>query len=485
MSDERPTLIFGFVAAVGTNLAPLIDAFASSLRAFDYEPISLHLTNLLIEHVAEKGSLTWANEAERLERLMTAGDQLREQLKRGDAMALLSCFGIATHSQKHSSAKPNAFLIRQLKHPEEIAALRRVYGDRFFAIAIYSTFNERLAHLRDARQIEENEARRLIRRDEEDETNEFGQRTRDTFALADVFIRLNESSLPAAQDEAQRFLDLIFGRPDLSPKATEHAMYLAYAASLRSADLSRQVGAAIVSELGDVVAVGANDVPQAGGGQYWPGKKDRRDHRQGYDSNQRRKMEIAKDIFDRTHPRGDEADFERFLKQLDGSLLLDITEYGRAVHAEMEALLACARAGTSTRRATLFTTTFPCHNCAKHIVDAGITEVVYVEPYPKSLASPLHGDAIHSEEHEDSGEPSDGKVMFRHYVGVGPRRYLDLFSLSLGSGRRVKRKTKKGDLSRWERHASSPRVPSEMSSQGLEALAIHELSSAMENVDED
>ena len=60
----------------------------------------------------------------------------------------------------------------------------------------------------------------------------------------------------------------------------------------------------------------------------------------------------------------------------------------------MEELLFCARNTVDTRRATLYTTTFPCHNCAKHIIAAGIARVVYVEPYPKSKAMEFHGDAL-------------------------------------------------------------------------------------------
>jgi deoxycytidylate deaminase len=64
-------------------------------------------------------------------------------------------------------------------------------------------------------------------------------------------------------------------------------------------------------------------------------------------------------------------------RKLRGSPLMDITEYGRAVHAEMEAILACARTGGNPSGATLYCTTSPpCHNCAKHIVDVGITRVV-------------------------------------------------------------------------------------------------------------
>ena len=45
-------------------------------------------------------------------------------------------------------------------------------------------------------------------------------------------------------------------------------------AALRSAELGRQVGAAICTSDGAVVATGANEVPKAFGGQYWEGDDD-------------------------------------------------------------------------------------------------------------------------------------------------------------------------------------------------------------------
>jgi cytidine deaminase len=98
----------------------------------------------------------------------------------------------------------------------------------------------------------------------------------------------------------------------------------------------------------------------------------------------------------------DEAKLKAALKD---SPIADLTEYGHAMHAEMEALLACDRAGVSPRGGTLYTTTFPCHNCTKHIVAAGIERLVYVEPDLKSKAGELHGDSIAID------EPSVGKVQ--------------------------------------------------------------------------
>lgn len=60
----------------------------------------------------------------------------------------------------------------------------------------------------------------------------------------------------------------------------------------------------------------------------------------------------------------------------------------------MAALLDAARRGVSVAGNQMFSTTFPCHNCARHIVGAGVREVVYREPYEKSLAGALHPDAI-------------------------------------------------------------------------------------------
>ncbi|PAW16390.1 cytidine deaminase, partial [Klebsiella pneumoniae] len=50
----------------------------------------------------------------------------------------------------------------------------------------------------------------------------------------------------------------------------------------------------------------------------------------------------------------------------------------------------------------------------------GITKVVYIEPYEKSLALELHDDAI-TEVNEH------GKVIFESFEGVSPRRYQKFF----------------------------------------------------------
>jgi deoxycytidylate deaminase len=81
----------------------------------------------------------------------------------------------------------------------------------------------------------------IIQRDQ-DEKLDYGQRTRDTFYLADVFVELTQERY---KKQLERFLELVFGHPFKTPTREEHAMFMAYASAARSASLSRQVGAAV------------------------------------------------------------------------------------------------------------------------------------------------------------------------------------------------------------------------------------------------
>ena len=53
----------------------------------------------------------------------------------------------------------------------------------------------------------------------------------------------------------------------------------------------------------------------------------------------------------------------------------------RTVHAEMNALLQCAKFGVPTSDAEIYVTHFPCLQCCKAIIQAGIKTVYYAEDY--------------------------------------------------------------------------------------------------------
>jgi hypothetical protein len=89
----------------------------------------------------------------------------------------------------------------------------------------------------------------------------------------------------------------------------------------------------------------------------------------------------------------------------------------------------------------------------------------------------LHSDSIFLANEDDISQ-ANGKVKFEPFVGVGPRRFLDLFSMMLSSGRTIKRK-ENGNKAEWERKKASLRLPMSPSSyierETLLAAEIDEL----------
>lgn len=57
----------------------------------------------------------------------------------------------------------------------------------------------------------------------------------------------------------------------------------------------------------------------------------------------------------------------------------------RAVHAEVNAVIAAARGGQTTMDTTAYTTAYPCWQCFKVLVTAGVSRIVYDEAYRPDL----------------------------------------------------------------------------------------------------
>jgi cytidine deaminase len=101
--------------------------------------------------------------------------------------------------------------------------------------------------------------------------------------------------------------------------------------------------------------------------------------------------------------------------------------------------------------------------CARHIVAAGIAKVVYIEPYPKSLAQELYSTEIRV---DDEG-PQDPAVVFEPFVGVSPRKYLSLFRM------RARKVQASGVALKWDPTAAVPRFQTAVSTYpDLETAAV-------------
>ena len=112
-------------------------------------------------------------------------------------------------------------------------------------------------------------------------------------------------------------------------KWDEYFMAFAHLSSLRSKDPSTQVGACIVDSNNNIVSTGYNGLPK--------GCSD------------------------------DEFSWIR-----DGQLLE--TKYPYVVHAELNAIL---NSKISVKGCTIYVSLFPCNECAKAIIQSGITKIVY------------------------------------------------------------------------------------------------------------
>ena len=377
-------------------------------------------------------------------------------------------------------ASKRAFILDSLKHSAEVDLLRKVYDQSFRLVAVHCERPMRESRLQGTTRtaakyagVDEELVQQYIERDEKDAGRKHGQQVRDAFYLADFFIDNNVPSNggETLNGDLSRFINLLLGTGLVRPTKGERAMYHAHAAALQSSCLSRQVGAALVASDGTVVSTGTNDVPRFGGGVYdEESNPDNRcfawkwsDGKIAFTGchNQRKKNKLREDIGAflanrlaselalAAHPAPasgmDTAGLARkeaekrirayfsespaVLSDLPG--IKDIVEYSRSIHAEMNAMISAARNGISPVGTSLYCTTYPCHNCARHLVTAGVQRVYYIEPYVKSLATELHSDSISTETPtptSQSSVPPPTHMVVVPFTGVGPRMYEDFFA---------------------------------------------------------
>lgn len=503
MKPDKPEIVIGLAGPVGTDLRGLATAIGDKLRSFHYECEKIRVSSLIQSFCSEElqGIISNSKHGQRIQLLMAAGDHLRKQVDSGDALIPLIVTAIrmkrhrfnqgleipqgADDTFDYDSFKSNTpayntcYIIDSLKHESEIAALRRIYGENFILISGFSSISERQNRLCDAiaqshmstqNENFKEEAANLISIDAKRPGEKLGQSLRDTFPLADFFIRVSGDF----ESELERFFKLYFGNPYITPRKDEFYMFEAKAKAYRSADLSRQVGAVITDRDGNLISYGCNEVPSANGGSYWPDaaqKFDNRDHAKGRDYNSVKKYEIINEliqffsdneVFDFSGKDvenfSNDLLFGIYREQFKDLRVSNLIEFGRVVHAEMSAITLAANRGLSIGGGSIYCTTFPCHMCARHIISAGLRRVVYIEPYPKSMTAELYPESVSID--GDSFTMKDGdpeldclKVQFDPFEGVAPSLYPKLYAAGSGA-----RKDPRGYTVKWDKDTALPKL---------------------------
>lgn len=407
--------------------------------------------------------------------LMVAGDYLRQLFDPSIAARLaiseISRIRATAISEAQAMGRSGvAFVVTHFMHPAEVSQFRAIYKNRFFLIGLTEPLKGR--RLRIIAQLESRGipapqsheiANTLISIDEGRRASNRALSASalsvdDTFHQADLFIDVQSKD---RDDQIDRFFDQVFGNPFGALQPQERGMALAYVAAQSSAALGRRVGAAVIAPNGSVVGVGWNDPAAAGGGTYYEGSQpDHRDHVHGADVGDRLRLDAAHEFLDvllgtdawkedvsdlvddsarlwlnqfiqATHdlddlPRG-VVNALPALGEFRKTRIMNLIEFGRPLHAEMAAITQAVRSGYSTQDSTMFVTTYPCHECARNIVAAGVQRVVYIEPYGKSLAALLYSSEIDSRSMSDPYRGTS-RVSFELYSGISPKRFDELFS---------------------------------------------------------
>ncbi|HEY4369683.1 MAG TPA: anti-phage dCTP deaminase [Steroidobacteraceae bacterium] len=467
-------LIFAVVGPVGSGTSEIATSLLTLLEQSGFDATVLK-ARTVIELQAERLGISLPTEhgLEQSTALQDAGDEVRKRSndnaaiavglvdlirnKRGASLKVAVTPGAAVEPD----GQKRAYILDSLRHPQEVALLRRIYQEAFCLIGVFCSEDQREERLSKHKYTDGSQVaiRKFMDRDE-NAPDGHGQKVADTFHLSDYFIdntiprfvkagtQREENKEWDVPDQLGRLVDILSHNKIVRPRPGETGMFHAYGARMRSSCLSRQVGAALLDSNGSLISTGTNEVPRAGGGVYGGIFSDRaggdadtdNDFRcfvhNGFCSNTRAQNEIIRELFTGIDELKDVRVDDNLIRRVRKTRIGQLIEFSRAVHAEMDALMTAARSGTKTVETRLFVTTFPCHNCARHIVAAGVVEVQYIEPYLKSQAVPLHGDAIVTNI-KDWNRPDAGKeravngktpnVLFRPFIGVAPRLYRRAF----------------------------------------------------------
>ena len=481
-STRSRELFLGVVGPAGAGGSRVIASLERACEDKGYTCELIKASNLIHEW-ALKNDINLPSESrktlDQVRRLQDVGDQMRLNDPAEVACEILKeitrrrATAVGVPYVEGSAVQPNdvkrAYLIESIRHPAEVNLLRQIYANAFALIGVVCEETEREKRILGKyftvpeRQEEgpQRAVKEFMQRDSDDPSNPHGQHVADAFFAADFFLDNTASDLDDSDqlldEPLARLISIISHDRVVRPSIEETAMHHAHSARVRSACLSRQVGAALVDEDGTIIATGVNEVPRPGGGVYgesFSSTDTVQDHRcvyrqiyvsDSFCSNNREQNKIIDELIDEFPELIQTADKNVIQGRIRKTRLGQLIEFSRAVHAEMDALLSAGREGVSTIGTRLFVTSFPCHYCARHIVSAGVYEVQFIEPYPKSLALELHDDAIEidpkkwnpperkSMMHERLSKEDDpkkelpGKVLFHPFVGVAPRIYIKAF----------------------------------------------------------
>lgn len=302
------------------------------------------------------------------------------------------------HAFQQQQRAKTFIVIDAIRNPLEAIFFQDRYAS-FFLVAVSAPESDRIRRLRAQRYSEED-----IASLDKTEYTPHDLDEPDFYSVQDIQACLQRADLyisnPDVVSEVNKYQTLanqlirfvsLIRRPGITtPSAVERCMQIAYTAKLNSGCISRQVGAVVTDKNYSVRAVGWNDAPH---GQVPCNLRNRDDLIGGVDSE-------AYSQFERTdgkylaHFRQSTARFIEIDLNGRNNAFCFKSEYNaftgeknqvhtRSLHAEENAFLQVSKYGLAAiEGGILFTTASPCELCAKKAYQLGVTDIVYIDPYP-------------------------------------------------------------------------------------------------------
>ena len=319
--------------------------------------------------------------------LQSLGDELRKD--KGKAiLAELAFQKVAPGSE--------GIVVDGIRNVGEVEWLRSEFGYRFTLVAVLTPPDvrwDRLGTAYNDRGLTEKDFAEDDRRDSKEDVP-YGQQVALCIDQADILIDNSTINIPEFKQRVLDYVDLATGKKSRQAHPREILMNMAYSSSHSSKCLKRHVGAVVVDAGGRVVGVGYNENPL--------GTKPCMEE-PSYKFTCYRDI-VRTEFLNNYSCRGVLCPTcGKPLQRVEGppwacpscaaigkkTYLDDIffpdraLNWCTAIHAEAWALFA---AGERARGGELYTTTFPCFQCAEKIKHNGIATVWYTEAYPDPLS---------------------------------------------------------------------------------------------------
>jgi deoxycytidylate deaminase len=369
------TIVFGFTGAFGSGCTTAAKHLRDE-RGFKLVPLSGPLR------------AQWSKEHGNVDPQRFDLQKLGDKLRRDHGTGIL-----IDRSLEECGESDKRIVVDGIRNLGEIAKLRDIFGYRFTLFSILSSPDARWSRI-SSKYTDEKLTRGDFEDDDErdrDEDTVHGQQVELCLDKADILLNNQDDvSLSDYKRKILEYADLVLGDKRRGATQQEILMSMAFSSAHSSKCLKRHVGALVVDVRGQVVGVGYNENPigtrpcveeptydfkcyrdnlrnlhfgdLANRGARCPQCGERLTLQQGPPW----RCEACQ-------TKGEKTNLESFFFP-DRAM-----SWCTAVHAEVSAILAAAE---RARGGTLYTTTFPCFQCAEKITQVGIKTVYYSEAYP-------------------------------------------------------------------------------------------------------